>query len=415
MAFLERLVGTGAGTDTVAQEPTANTTPPPEDDFWFEGLAGPTAAGYRVAVADALRVPAVRRAVAVLAGAVASLPLHIYRRTEDGRAIAREHPLYDVVHTAPGDDQDAHQFWQSMTASVICYNVAYAEIIPGRRGAVDQLRWLPTTDVQPIRLANGRRAYRHTDPETGRTRRLMPGEVFILRGLDLFGHGRDRSVIDDGRDTIANALALTDYIGKNWRNGTRLSGVLQHPETLSDEAADRLRRSWHKQYAGNANAGRTAVLEEGMTFHQLSQTNANAQLYEQWSHLVLEIARLFGVPSILLDASTKTSTYASAEQFFISFVVHSLNPWLTAIQRAVNTQLVLAPDTYYAEFNVQGLMRGDHKARAEFYSSGINAGWLTPNEARELENLNRRNGGDVLWRPSNVEPADSDPDEQGES
>jgi HK97 family phage portal protein len=351
-----------------------------------------------------MRVPAIRRAVTVLAGSVASLPLHVYQRTDAGQERASRNPLDSVISKTPNAEQSAYHFWEGMTASLVLYNHARARIIPGPRGAVDQLVWMPAERTRKVRLSNGGTAYDFTD-DMGKRVRLLPAEVFSVDGLMIGDY--DESVLEQGADTIGNAIALSRYVGRQWRNGARLSGVLEHPAVLGAEAAKNIGRSWNTMYGGVENAGKTAVLEEGMKFRELSQKNVDAQLFEQWNFTVEEIGRLLGVPAVLLGHADKSSTYASAEQFFLSFVKYSLMPWLRCIEQAINSQIVIAKDTFFAEFSVQGFMRGDQAARAAFYQSGITAGWLTPNEARELENMNKKDGGDSLYRPLNVEPADA--------
>jgi HK97 family phage portal protein len=387
----------------LAQEPASN--PGPGADFWYEPFGGRSASGYRISIAAAMRVPAIRRAVTVLAGSMASLPLHIYEKTVDGQQRATRNPLDGVVSKRPNADQSAYHFWEGMAAMLILYNHARARIIPGPRGAVDRLVWMAPERVRKIELPSGRAVYEYSERD-GTLRRYVQEEVFSIDGLMVGDY--DESVLEQGADTIGNLISLTRYVGRQWQNGTRLSGVLEHPSKFeSPMAIENLRSSWQRMFAGVENAGKTAVLEEGMKFKELSQKNVDAQLFEQWNFAVEEIGRLFGVPAVLLGHADKTSTYASAEQFFLSFVKHSLMPWLRCIEQAINTQLIIAPDRYFAEFSVQGFMRGDEAARSAFYQSGITAGWLTPNEARALENLNKKDGGDSLYRPLNVEPADA--------
>lgn len=404
MGLLTRL----ANPPVMASQPS---TPGPGADFWYEPTAMNSASGYRIGVSEAMRVPAIRRAVTVLAGSMASLPLHVYEKTADGQQRATRNPLDGVISKRPNAEQSAYHFWEGMAAMLILYNHARARIVPGPRGAVDQLVWMSPQRTRKLRLPNGRSAYDYSE-EDGTLRRYLPEEVFSIDGLMIGDY--DESLLEQGADTIGNAIALNRYVGRQWRNGTRLSGVLQHPgKFTSQEAVDNLRASWQRMFGGIENAGKTAVLEEGMTFHEMSQKNVDAQVMEQMALSVAEIGRLFGVPSVLLGHADKTSTYASAEQFFLSFVKHSLMPWLRCIEQAINSQLIIAPDRYFAEFSVQGFMRGDEAARAAFYQSGIQNGWLAPNEARALENMNRKEGGDGLWRPLNVVPADAPYQQQG--
>lgn len=395
-------------------EPTsAPATPAPTDDFWYQPVGASASSGVDVTAEAALSVPAVYRGVFVLAGSVASISGAVYQNTAAGREVADDHPISDLLRLAPSEEMSAYTFWETFTANLVIFNRAYAEIVPGPRGFADQLIPMRSDCVRPVRLSNGKLAFEVIDPVTGRQRTLLRDEVFYTRARSL-GEWAPPSLLTRGKETIGNLIALSRMLGKQFRNGARLSGVLEHPQRLSEEAAKQISRSWHQQYAGAENAGRTAVLEEGMTFKQLSQSNTDAQLLEHWQHYIEEVARLIGVPAILLGRSDKTSTYASAEQFFQSYVNDSLRPLVENLQDAVNQQLLLDRRTYSFEFNIQSLMRGDHAARAAYYKSGIEAGWLTPNEARELENLNDKPGGDDLRMPLNMTTAGQPPaDNQG--
>ncbi len=386
--------------------------PGPYDDFWYE-VSRQTATGLRLGIREAMTVPAFRRCVAVLAGSIASLPLLIYRRTDQGKERAPEHPLYPILHDAANYWQSSYDFRQTLAANLVVYNRAYARIVLARNGTVERLEPMRSDRVTAKPIDGGRIVF-DVRQSNGTTQRLTQDEVFFVNGLG-FGELNPPSLLDDAQDTIALGLALTRYVAKSFRNGVRLAGVLEHPNKLTPEARDNLKQTWHEQYAGVDNAGKTAVLEEGMKFKELAQKNADAQLFELWNFNIEELARVFGVPAVLVGHADKTSTYASAEQFFLSFVSHSLRPWLVCIEQAFNLQLVYPNDRFFAEFNVDGLLRGDAKARADFYQKGITTGWLSRNEARALENLNARPGADELLQPLNMTPAASMDERQDSS
>lgn len=373
--------------------------PPPESDFWYGALGMTAASGVKVSVGEALRVPAIRRCVAVLSGAVASLPLPVLERTDRGDIKATRHPLYDVIGRRPNEWQSAYSFWETTAANLVLYNRAFAAIEPGPRGAIDRLEPIRADRVQVFLLDNGRLAFDFHWPG-GRVERRAQEQVFYIGGMSL-GKFDGPSIIEHGRDTIGLAIAINRMVGRQFRNGVRLSGVLQHPRKMGGDAA-KFRMAWESMFSGGENAGKTAILEDGMTFKELSQTNDEAQLIQLWNHTIGELGRLFSVPNILLESSDKASTFASAEAFFQWFINISLMPWLRNIEGAVNSQLVLVPDRYKAEFSIQGLLRGNATARADFYAKGINAGWLARNEARQLENLPTREGADELLTPLNM-------------
>jgi len=143
------------------------------------------------------------------------------------------------------------------------------------------------------------------------------------------------------------------------------------------------------------------LLEQGATWNQIGLSNGDSQFLETRQFQVEDIARIFRMPAILIGHPDKSSTYASAEQFMISFVVHTIRPWLVRIEKSITKNLLNEDrQTYFAEFKVDGLLRGDSKSRAEFYASAIQNTWMSPNEVRGLENLDPRAGGDVYENPN---------------
>lgn len=380
----------------LAEEPKQ---PGPGSDFWYNLPGMTSASGVKVTVDEALRVPAVRRCVSVLSGAIATLPLPVLQRTSKGDVKAYDHPLADVIGRQPNAWQSAYSFWETISANLILFNRAFAKIIPGRRGAIDQLDPIRADRVQVFALDNGRLRFEFHWPD-GRIEKLAQEQVFFIDGLSL-GKFDGPSIIEHGRDTVGLAITINRMVGRQFKNGARLSGVLQHPGKMGGDKTA-FRAAWESMFGGGENAGKTAILEDGMTFKELSQTNDEAQLIQLWNHVIGELGRLFNVPNILLESSDKASTFASAEAFFQWFITVSLMPWLRNIEGAINTQLILAPNLYKAEFSVQGLMRGDASARGEFYAKGIQSGWLSRNEARQLENLPKRDGADELLAPLNM-------------
>jgi HK97 family phage portal protein len=137
-----------------------------------------------------------------------------------------------------------------------------------------------------------------------------------------------------------------------------------------------------------------------MQFKPVSIANSDGQFLETRQFQIEEIARIFRVPAVLLQHADKTSTYASSEQFFLSFTKYTLMPWLRRIESAVNRDLFQPNSQYFAEFLVDALERADAKTRAEFYASALQNEWMSRNEVRERENLNRIPGGDEYRNPA---------------
>ncbi len=228
---------------------------------------------------------------------------------------------------------------------------------------------------------------------------LQPREVLHILGMTLDGI-KGVSPITFARESIGGAIAELQHGQNFFRNGAALSGVLQHPGTLSPEAAENLRRSWREKYSGPDNAGKVAVLEEGMTFQPVALSNKDSQWLESRQVSVLDIARIFGVPPALIGHLEKAS-YSSQEAQNLEFLTHSLRPWLTRIEQALNRALI-THSSLYVEFTTGDLLRTDLKSRFDAYRVALAAGFMSVNEIRKLENLPAVDGGDILYRPLNM-------------
>lgn len=322
--------------------------------------------------------------VSAISETIASLPLILYRRSaDDGRERASEHPLYRVLHDQPNEIQTALEFREQMQAAVLLTGNAYAEIKRDHAGQVIAL--LPLTRVTVLQLDSGRLVY---DVSTNKgTRRLLQEEVFHLR------HRSDNgligvSPITASRETLQLALAERDHGNSTFTNGARLSGLLKFPQKLKADQRTALSNSWNSQYSGGANAGKTAILEEGVEYQTVSMSMDDAQWLEARQFSVEEVARLFRVPPTIIG-DLRHGNYSNSVEMNRVFVVHTLRRHMTMWEQAISRALLsdAGRRMYFAEHNVEGLLRGDSSNRADFYSKGIADGWLTADEVRKLENL----------------------------
>ncbi|MBA4142308.1 MAG: phage portal protein [Nitrosospira sp.] len=325
--------------------------------------------------------------VSAISETIASLPLILYKRTDDeGRERAADHPLYRILHEQPNELQTALEFREMMQAMCLLRGNAHAEIKRGYYGQVISLIPLMGDRVATLQLDNGRLAYDVTDTK-GRVRRLLQDEVFHLR------HRSDNGLvgvapITASRETVQLALAERDHGNSTFTNGTRLSGILKFPSKLSPDQRARIGESWASQHAGGANAGKTAILEEGVDFSTASMSMEDAQWLEARQFSVEEIARLFRVPPTIIG-DLRHGNYSNSVEMNRVFVVHTLRRHMTMWEQAISSSLLspAARQVYFAEHNVEGLLRGDSSNRADFYSKGIADGWLTIDEVRKYENL----------------------------
>lgn len=342
--------------------------------------------GAAVNPATAQTVSAVYACVQAIAETVASLPLILYQRKADDRTRATGHPLYGVLHDQPNPEQTALEFRELMTANVLLCGNAYARIELGGDGQVRAL-WPLNPDRVRVQRVNSRIVYDVADSE-GRQFRLLAHEVLHLRhriGPDgLLGV----SPIAAARGVVELAIAEREHGVNTFTNGAKLLGVLKFPGKLKPEQRTAIAASWSSQHAGGANAGRTAILEEGVDFQAVSMSLEDAEWIAARQFSVEEIARLFRIPPTVIG-DLRHGNYSNSVEMARQFVTQTLRRHLVAWEQAIASKCLTdaGRSMYFAEHSVEGLLRGDAANRADFYDKGIGAGWLLKSEARRLENL----------------------------
>jgi HK97 family phage portal protein len=380
----------------------------PAFDTYYDRLTGfPGVAGVDVNTTTAEGISAVYACVAAISETVGSLPLDVYRNTEDGREKAKTHPLYRLLHDAPNNYQTALEFREQMQRHVLLRGNAYAEIVWNPNGSVKALLPLHPDSVTVLRSSLGSLVYDHVDGK-GNQRRLLADEVLHLRY-----HSDDgilgRSPIQVARDTIGLALAERTHGAKMFEQGTKLSGVIETPPGTTKEQAGQIRESWSAGQAGIANHGKTAVLPQGATFKTVSMTLEDAEWIEARRLSIVETARLFRVPPVMIG-DMEAANYSNVVELARFFVTNTLRRHLVMWEQAINRACITNP-AFFVEHNVEGLLRGDSLARANFYQRGIEDGWMLRSEVRRIENLPAIEGIDDA-QTENATPATGRPNAQ---
>lgn len=374
------------------------------------------ASGIVVTPDTAMRATAVYACVQYLARAIAAMPLILYQRLPDGgKERDYDHPLGRVLHDQPNGWQTAFEFRAMLQAHLSLRGNAYARIVSANGAPVSALLPLHPDRVRPLpRRVNGRLAYEHWPPDGGREI-LLQEEVLHLRGLSLAADGvLGLSPIDSLREAVGLALAAEAYGARFYRNNARPGVVIKHPGRLSPEAGKRLKESWNSQYAGTENAHKTAVLEEGMELVPIGMTAEQAQFLETRKFQRGEIAALFGVPPHKIG-DLERATFSNIEHQAIEIehqaievVTDTIRPWAVAWEQALTRDLFTEEmrRTHMVAFNLDGLLRGDIESRYRAYATGRQWGWLSANDVREREDMNRIEDGDLYLAPVNMTPAE---------
>ena len=376
-------------------------------DYLMEGRASAT--GVNVTEKTALHSTAVFACVRILAETIASLPLPVYRRIEPrGKQRAPEHPLYPILHDAPNPYMTSLSWRETLMGHAATWGNAYSEIEWDARGQVRALWPLRPDMMKEVKYNSaGKLIYVYRLPD-GTDKTLMAYRVLHIPGLGFDGI-MGYSPIAMARDAVGLAMATEEYGARFFKNGAKPGGVLEHPGKLGEGANTNLRKSWNEMHQGLSKQHRIAILEEGMTYKQIGIPPNDAQFLETRKFQLQEIARIYRVPPHML-ADLERATFSNIEHQSIDFVVHTIRPWLVRWEQTIKQKLLLDGERnqYFAEFLVDGLLRGDTQTRYQAYSVGRQWGWLSANDVREIENMNPLpdEQGDIYLIPMNMMPAD---------
>ena len=372
---------------------------------------GGTTSGKAVTERSAMQMTAVYSCVRILAEAIAGLPLHVYRYKDDGgKEKAIDHSLYLLLHDEPNPEMSSFVFRETLMTHLLLWGNAYAQIIRNGKDEVIALYPLMPNKMSVERDDSGQLYYqylRSVDEVGGKSEPviLQPRDVLHIPGLGfdgLVGY----SPIAMAKNAIGLAIATEEYGAKFFANGAAPSGVLEHPGTIKDP--QRVREAWQSQFGGSQNSGKIAVLEEGMKYTPISISPEQAQFLETRKFQINEIARIFRVPPHMVGDLEKSS-FSNIEQQSLEFVKYTLDPWVVRWEQSMQRRL-LSPDEknkYFVKFNLEGLLRGDYQSRMNGYATARQNGWMSANDIRELENLDRipaEAGGDLYLINGNMLP-----------
>jgi HK97 family phage portal protein len=346
----------------------------------------------------------------VLAEGIAQMPLKLYQSSDDGRSKepAREHPLYKILTLRPNSWQSSFSFRETLMFHSVLGGNGYAFINRLRSGIVELLPLLPSWvaikntkgfDFEyELRLPN-------QDVQT-----LSKDKIFHLRGPS-WDSVSGLDAVKLAAEVIGYSLQAEKNASTLAKRGGRPPGVLSSEQNIGPEQVERIKKAWNDAFSGE-NANNTAVLDAGYKWMAMAQTGIEQQAMEMRRFAIEDAGRALRVFPIMMMQADKASTFASAEQFFLAHVIHSLGPWITRWEQSIDGQLLTDAEQdsgLFSKFSVQSLLRGDHTSRANFYKAGILDGWMTRNEARSLEDLNPLDGLDDPLRPLNMGPGDVKP------
>ena len=374
--------------------------------FFFGG----TTSGKAVTERSAMQMTAVYSCVRILSEAIAGLPVHLYRYDgSGGKEKATTHPLYFLLHDEPNPEMTSFVFRETLMTHLLLWGNAYAQIIRNGKGEVVALYPLMPNRMTVDRDADGHLYYEYQTSQDeahtmdGSRVRLLPSDVLHIPGLGFDGL-MGYSPIAMAKNAIGMAIACEEYGAKFFANGATPGGILEHPGVVKDP--ERVRESWNSAFGGSANANKVAVLEEGMKYTPISISPEQAQFLETRKFQINEIARIFRIPPHMIGDLEKSS-FSNIEQQSLEFVKYTLDPWVFRWEQSMQRALLSMDEKkeYFFKFNVDGLLRGDYQSRMNGYATGRQNGWMSANDIRELENLDRipeEEGGDLYLINGNM-------------
>lgn len=367
----------------------------------------PGKAGVAVTETSALHMPAVWRAVAVVANVSAALPLHVYAAGTKDRA--------DVtLLNDPHPELTKFELWRLVYVHRLLWGNAYVQKV--RNGAGDVVQLWP---IRPDRVKVDREAPSPENPggkvfwvkdDNGMRQRRTSREILHLPALGYDGV-TGCSPVRAASEGIGLGLGAEKAAAKLYGSGNMISGVLQSEQRLNEAQASQLKANWKAKLSGYESAGDIAVLDSGASFQPVTMPYKDSQFLESRQFQVTEVARMFGVPPFLLMSTEKSTSWGTGlEQQAQGFVTWDLAPtWLTPTEQRVTKELL--PASQYAKYQLGGLLRGDSSARATFYRAMRDTGAFSADDIRDLEDLTPIGGpeGDMRLQPLYMAPLGSDP------
>jgi len=395
-----------------------------QEDYWLTRLVGKgvSASGQNVTADSALRVSAVYACVKVLAETIASLPLMLYERVGEGKQAQPDHPLYDLVHSAPNDFQTSFEWREVLVAHNCLKGNSLCQKVETGSGELLQLIPLNPSNFTIARTEAGVTTYEYK--EGGQSKFFPSDKVWHVRNMPISCTYNDdlpegvwgASPIRIARDTIGLSLSADDYGSRFFSNMASVGLNAKFPAgvKLSENAREFLKNSL-AEYAKPENKFKSIITEDGGELKPISMSNEDSQFLESRQFGVEEICRIFRVPPIMVGHPTNTMTFASAEQIFLAFTMFTIRPWCVRLEQSMNRWLLSAKDRpkLFFEFNLSGLLRGDIKSRYEAYRVGRELGWLNADEIRAWENMNPLpdGKGKVYLQPLNLGELGAEPPE----
>jgi len=388
----------------------------------FTGMQ--SASGQSVTRKTAMRASAVLACIRVLTEDIATLPLLLKKKTDNGSVDAVEHPAYNLLKTAPNPlltsiDLREHMIMDAcLTGHFACWTIRVngeiAEIWPLRAQNLFPLGFQRVFGRPQLTFSYGGGDFAEVSKPTFTNLELWRGQLLSESNV-----GDGQALILLAREAIGLALAAEEQGARLFSNGMQTNMVIEAPADveIDEDAKEQLRNSLSAAYAGSKNAFKTLLLENGLKASKLGLTAQESQYMDARNFQLAEIARIFRIPGIKLGLNDKTSTYASAEQFFQAYYKDTLRPWTARLEQSAQRDILqLKSDVnHFVVHDYNDILRPDQNARFTIYKMAVESGIMTRNECRALENLDTKPGLDEFLVPLNMDTPEERKAKQAEN
>ena len=379
----------------------------PGDDYWYNPVMFPTSAGIPVDEKTAMKYLTVFACVTLIAGDVGRLPLNLYRRVKSGgKDLVTDHKLYDLLHNAPNKDMTSFNWRETAQGHLLLWGNQYNFIERAGLGGEILALWpLPDPGQVQVKRIDGEIVYEYYVDGEKVTRRR--DQIFHIPGFGFNGLV-GMSMIGAAREAIGLGVAAETFGSRYFSEGTHPSGILSIEHDLGDkEQQEAYKKALKEEYAMMKNAHTIMLLQNNEKYTPMTVPMDDAQFLETRDHQKIEICGMYHVPPHKIAIHGQNSNYNNLEQENASYVDSCLMHWLVRWESQISLQLLTEAERrsgLFFEFQVQGLLRGDSAARAEFYNKIFQVGGIKPNEIRSFENMNPVEGGDESFVMLNMVP-----------
>jgi HK97 family phage portal protein len=355
-------------------------------------------AGIKVTDDNAIKISAVFACINIISNTIASLGCHLYQITSDGKKRDNSNYYYRLLRYLPNLETTAFEFWTMYIINLILTGDAFAYIKRDGNGFIKELWNIPTQNVKIYRNEKTRELYYVVYDDKNNKETYYPENIMHTRGLRFKDNDKSLNPINLAREAIGINIALEEYAAKYFKNGANSGGIVEVDGKLGEEAFIRFKDSFNEKYAGVGNSSKVLFLESGMKYTKLGNAPKDSQAIESRKFQVIEIARFFNVPPHKI-MDLERATFSNIEQQNIDFAQSCIEPICERIEQTIYKSIFSEKEKkkYFVKFNINKLLRADINSKRNYYTSGIQNGFLCPDDVRALEDMNKipsdQNGG----------------------